>query len=127
MAAKGQNFKKDIQYYKFCLYGFLKNLRLFEPFLILFFVDSGLTFLQIGVLYSIREIARNILEIPAGIIADSIGRKKTMVSSFVFYIISFVIFYFSHSFGIFIAEDIWGFAWVGAAPDGFLAGRGILA
>ena len=103
MAAKGQNFKKDIQYYKFCLYGFLKNLRLFEPFLILFFVDSGLTFLQIGVLYSIREIARNILEIPAGIIADSIGRKKTMVSSFVFYIISFVIFYFSHSFGIFIA------------------------
>ena len=103
MAAKGQNFKKDIQYYKFCMYGFLKNLRLFEPFLILFFVDSGLTFLQIGVLYSIREIARNILEIPAGIIADSIGRKKTMVSSFVFYIVSFVIFYFSHSFGIFIA------------------------
>jgi MFS family permease len=101
MAAKGQNFKKDIQYYKFCLYGFLKNLRLFEPFLILFFIDTGLTFLQIGVLYSIREIARNILEIPAGIIADSIGRKKTMISSFVFYIISFVIFYYSNSFGFF--------------------------
>jgi MFS family permease len=101
MAAKGQNFKKDIQYYKFCLYGFLKNLRLFEPFLILFFIDTGLTFLQIGVLYSIREIARNILEIPAGIIADSIGRKKTMISSFVFYIISFVIFYYSNSFSFF--------------------------
>lgn len=106
MAAKGQNFKKDIQYYKFCLYGFLKNLRLFEPFLILFFVDSGLTFLQIGVLYSIREIARNILEIPAGIIADSIGRKKTMISSFVFYIISFVIFYYSNSFSFFTVAMI---------------------
>jgi MFS family permease len=102
MAAKGQNFKKDIQYYKFCLYGFLKNLRLFEPFLILFFIDTGLTFLQIGVLYSIREIARNILEIPAGIIADSIGRKKTMVSSFAFYIVSFAVFYLFRNFGIFV-------------------------
>ncbi len=103
MAAKGQNFKKDIQYYKFCLYGFLKNLRLFEPFLVLFFIDSGLSFLQIGVLYSIREIARNILEIPAGIIADSIGRKKTMVSSFSFYILSFTGFYFSGTFELFVA------------------------
>jgi len=102
MGAKGQHFQKDIQYYKFCLYGFLKNLRLFEPFLILFFIANGLTFLQIGVLYSVREIARNILEIPAGIIADSIGRKKTMVSSFAFYIVSFVVFYFSHSFRFFI-------------------------
>jgi len=102
MGAKGQNFQKDIQYYKFCLYGFLKNLRLFEPFLILFFIDNDLSFLQIGTLYGIREIARNILEIPAGIIADSIGRKKTMISSFAFYILSFAGFYYSHNFGFFI-------------------------
>jgi len=102
MSKKGQNFNKDLQYYKFCFYGFLKNLRLFEPFLILFFLENNLTFLQIGVLYSIREITRSFFEIPAGIIADSLGRKKTMVSSFVFYIISFVAFYISGSYAGFI-------------------------
>lgn len=100
------NFKKDLQYYKFCSYGFLKNLRLFEPFLILFFLDNRISFLQIGILYSIREITRNILEIPAGVIADSIGRKRTMVFSFSFYIISFVVFYFAQDFLFFIVAMV---------------------
>ena len=60
-------FKKDIQYYKFCAYGFLKNLRFFEPFLILFFLDKDITFLQIGILYTLRELTRNIFEVPAGV------------------------------------------------------------
>jgi len=93
---------KDLQYYKFCAYGFLKNLRFFEPFLLLFFLDVGLTFLQIGILYSIREIARNLLEIPAGIIADSLGRKRTMITSFMIYIFSFVVFYLSETYTLFI-------------------------
>ncbi|MCF8368394.1 MAG: MFS transporter [Bacteroidales bacterium] len=95
-------FTRDLQYYKFCLYGFFKNLRLFEPFFILFFLESGLSFLQIGILYSIREISRYILEIPAGFIADTIGRKKSMVSSFLFYIASFIIFYLSRSYTLLI-------------------------
>lgn len=41
-------FTKDLQFYKFSLYGFLKNLRFFEPFLYLFFLEQGLNFLQIG-------------------------------------------------------------------------------
>ena len=99
-------FKKDLQYYKFCFYGLLKNLRLFEPFIILFFLENGLTFLQIGVLYSIREITRNVFEIPAGIISDSLGRKKTMIASFGLYIVSFVTYYFAQSYGIFIVAMI---------------------
>ena len=39
---------KDKQYFKFCLYGFLKNLRFFEPFLIIFFLQNELTYLEIG-------------------------------------------------------------------------------
>ena len=97
-----QTFIKDRQYFKFCAYGFLKNLRLFEPFLILFFLEAGLSFLQIGILYSVREILRNILEMPAGIIADSLGRRRTMISSFAFYITSFIIFYLSYSYYFFI-------------------------
>jgi len=91
-------FAKNLQYYKFCMYGFLKNLRFFEPFLILFFVEQGLSFLQIGTLYAIREISTNLLEIPSGIIADALGRRRTMIWSFIAYIISFVIFFFAPGF-----------------------------
>jgi len=97
-----QTFKKDIQYYKFCMYGFLKNLRFFEPFLILFFLEKGLSFLEIGTLYAIREILINIIEIPSGVIADSLGRKRTMIFSFLFYIISFIIFFSSAEYLLFI-------------------------
>jgi MFS family permease len=95
-------FKKDLQYYKFCAYGFFKNLRFFEPFLLLFFLDKGLSFLQIGTLIAIREITINIFEIPTGILADSLGRRRSMISAFVFYIISFVIFYFSGAYWVFV-------------------------
>lgn len=90
---------KDIQYYKFCFYGFLKNLKFFEPFFILFLLEKDLSFTQVALLYSVREIIIYITEIPTGIIADALGRKRTMVFSFGFYIISFLLFYSSNNFG----------------------------
>jgi len=95
-------FKKDLQYYKFCLYGFLKNLRFFEPFLYLFFLEQGLTFFQIGTLVTIREITRNIFEIPTGILADTFGRRRTMIFSFISYLVSFAIFFFFNKYMIFV-------------------------
>ena len=95
-------YKKDKQFYRFALYGFLKNLRFFEPFLILFFRERGFSFLEIGALFSIREIATNILEIPTGVIADIYGRRKSMVFSMLSYIFSFLIFYFFPRFFIYV-------------------------
>ncbi len=92
------SFNKDIQYYRFCLYGFFKNLRFFEAFLILYFLEQGLSFLAIGTLYAIREITINIFEIPSGIIADAFGRRRTMIFAFVFYIISFIVFFTAESY-----------------------------
>ena len=89
---------KDKQFYKFSAYGFLKNLRFFDPFIILFFREMGMSFLQIGTLFSIREIATNILEVPTGVVADAYGRRRSMIFSFLSYIISFLIFYFFPSF-----------------------------
>lgn len=94
--------KKDRQFYKFAMYGFLKNLRFFEPFLILFFRDIGLSFLQIGLLFTIREAVTNVTEIPTGILADSVGRRITMVFSMIAYICSFAIFFFLNSYAWFI-------------------------
>ena len=94
--------KKDAQFYKFAMYGFLKNLRFFEPFLILFFRDIGLSFFQIGILFTIREAITNVTEIPTGILADSVGRRITMVFSMIAYILSFAIFFFLNTYAWFI-------------------------
>lgn len=91
--SKSSSTEKDSMLFRFSLYGFLKNLRFFEPFLILFFRDAGLTFFQIGVLYAIRDVATNVLETPSGLIADVFGRRRSMVFSFSGYIVSFLIFY----------------------------------
>lgn len=93
---------RDRMFYRFSLYGFLKNLRFFDPFILLIFRSYGLSFLQIGTLYSIRDVAVNILEIPTGVIADTFGRRRSMVAAFLFYIASFLLFYFMENF-IFLA------------------------
>jgi len=77
---------------RFSLYGFLKNQRYFEPFLVLFFLDQGLSFTQIGLLVAVRELSANLLEIPSGALADLYGRRRAMVSSFAAYILSFLVF-----------------------------------
>jgi len=108
---------KNKQFYKFSAYGFLKNLRFFDAFLILILTDNNLSFTQIGLLYAVREIIINIFEIPSGILADSWGRKTALIASFVFYIISFILFYFASVFWWFF----WAFFLYGIA-DAFRSG-----
>ncbi|MEJ2544372.1 MAG: MFS transporter, partial [Calditrichaceae bacterium] len=97
---------RNIQYYKFSAYGFLKNLRLFDVFFLLFLAETGINYLQIGVLYSIRQIIINVFEVPSGIFADSFGRKKSMLFSLSCYIVSFLIFYIFASYYYFIIAMI---------------------
>ena len=99
-------FPRDLQYAKFSAYGFLKNLRFFEPFMILFLLSQGLSYLEVGTLYAIREIMVNVMEIPSGAIADGLGRKRTMVSSFLGYLISFVLFWFGSSMSLFVVAIV---------------------
>jgi len=93
-------------FYRFSLYGFLKNLRFFDPFILLIFRSYGLSFLQIGILYSIRDVATNLLELPTGLMADSFGRRRAMVYAFISYIVSFVILYSLSDFGFLVAAMI---------------------
>jgi len=102
---------KNKQYYKFCFYGFLKNLRFFDAFFILFLVEKGLSYTEIGSLYAIRELIIHFAEIPTGIIADTYGRKNALVTSFLSYIISFIIFAYGTSYGYFmLAFVLYGLA-----------------
>ncbi|MFP4001045.1 MAG: MFS transporter, partial [Thermoplasmata archaeon] len=94
--------RKKLMLLRFSSYGFLKNLRFFEPFLYLFFLANGLSYTQIGFLISIRETSTLLLETPTGIIADLTGRRRAMASAFASYIFSFIIFYQFSSFLLFI-------------------------
>jgi MFS family permease len=80
--------------FRFSLYGFLKNQRYFEPFLVLAFLDKGLSYTMIGTLYGFREICINVMEIPTGAIADVVGRRRSMILSFTAYIAAFLVFGF---------------------------------
>lgn len=77
---------------RFCLYGFLKNQRYFEPFFMLILLEKGLSFTAIGFLIGFREICINLLEVPSGALADRKGRRRTMILSFLCYIASFTLF-----------------------------------
>ena len=57
--------------------------------------------MQIGFLYSIRDIANNILEIPTGVFADTFGRRKAMVLAFWLTLSRFIIFFAFEGFPIY--------------------------
>ena len=86
--------------FRFSLYGFLKNQRYYDAFLILAFREKGLSFFQIGILIGFREICTNLFEIPSGAVADLYGRRRAMIFSFVAYIASFATFAMSEALSL---------------------------
>lgn len=77
---------------RFSLYGFLKNQQYYDYFLILAFRQMRLSYFMIGALIAFREIMITLMEIPTGAIADIYGRRRSMIFSFVSYILSFAVF-----------------------------------
>jgi MFS family permease len=97
-----ENILKRPQIKKFGWYGLLKNLKFFEPYLLLYLIFSQLSFTEIGVLYAIREAIVYIFEIPSGVFADRYGKKTELYICFSFYILSFIGFYLASSFVLFL-------------------------
>jgi len=114
---------KDSLMWKFRFYGFFKNLRFFEPFLIIMLYDylaesylgniqfltgfyqlnlklthsspsgSQHILLMVGLVFLVQEILTYTLEIPSGILADKFGKKNELLICFCFYIVSFILFF----------------------------------
>lgn len=96
--------------FRFSLYGFLKNQRYFEPFLVLALLDRGLSFTEIGLCIAARELSANAFEIPSGVIADVYGRRRSMVAAFVVYVVALGVFGLGASLWHFVAAmAMWGF------------------
>ena len=79
--------------WKFKFYGFFKNLKYFEPYLLIILLSWEFNLYQIGILIAVQEIVTFIFEVPSGMLADTRGKKTELLFCFVFYIISFI-FYF---------------------------------
>ncbi|RLB57388.1 MAG: hypothetical protein DRI34_07765 [Deltaproteobacteria bacterium] len=91
---------------RFCLYGFLKNQQYFEPYLVLYFLQRGLSFFQIGLLVACREVTVNLFEVLSGAVADVWGRRRSMMLSFCAYLASFVLFALAGSLGLLFAAMV---------------------
>ena len=79
---------------RFCLYGFVKNQKYFEPFLYLALLEK-LSFAGVGMLIGFRELCVIVMEVPSGAIADVLGRRRSMIISHLSYIAAFLTFAFS--------------------------------
>ncbi len=88
-----EEIKKDNQIKKFCLYGLLKNLQFFEPYLLLYLISLGYDLFHIGILFAIRGAATYLFEVPSAIFADYYGKKSELMICFLFYIAAFVLFF----------------------------------
>ena len=87
---------------KFGMYGLLKNLKFFDPFLLYYLWQSGIDLTGIGFLIAIREVMIYVFEIPSGIIADRFGKRNELVLCFLFYIGAFILFFVGGSYYIFV-------------------------
>jgi MFS family permease len=93
--------------FRFCLYGFLKNQQYYDPFLILAFLQKGLSFGAIGVLIGFRAVCVNLMEVPSGAMADMLGRRRSMIASLLAYIASFALFgFFDQLWILFVAMSL---------------------
>ena len=94
------------QVFKFYLASFLKNQLYFTPILILFFLDFGLAYKQIFLIFTIGSVFSFLIEIPTGIAADIYGRRNSIIFSKFLIFIAFIIFGFSNNFVWFVIAQL---------------------
>lgn len=82
---------------------------LISPYFLLYFMDVGLTFFQISILFSTFYFTSIIFDIPTGAVADLYGRKFSVVLSYIFTaIIIILIPFFTNFYYLLILFLIWG-------------------
>ena len=72
----------------------------------LFFYLRYFSFAEIATLWAIQMAASNLFEIPTGAFADIVGRKTSVILSFVIGAISLLIFPFTTAFPVFVGLEI---------------------
>jgi len=80
--------------------------RFFIPVLALFYIASQVSLQQFSIIMGVFALAILLLEIPSGVIADLLGKKKTLLLSRSLYIIEIFLIAFFNGFWIFLIAKI---------------------
>lgn len=69
---------------RFCTYAVLRNLRIFDPFFMLFLLmDLRLSYVAVGALLAYEKVLTGALEVPLGAATDALGRRRMLTLAFV--------------------------------------------
>jgi MFS family permease len=84
----------------------------FQGYFVFYLQQSGLSYLQMSLIYSVNLIFCALLSLPMGNLADRYGRKKAFAAGTAIMGMAMFIYAFSSAFSIFIlAEIIWAVGW----------------
>lgn len=86
---------------KMCWMNFFDGLQFSLPIFTLFLLGNGMNFTQIGLIVGASYIIALILDIPFSALADKHSRRLFLILSNICFMILNVIFFLSHSFGLF--------------------------
>ncbi|MBU1085374.1 MAG: MFS transporter [Candidatus Beckwithbacteria bacterium] len=92
--------------YKVALIQFFSSLYFYLPVLTIYYQRRGLNFVQINSLWGIITASIFLAEIPTGIIADKIGRKKSVIIALLLQLIGEISFIFAQNYSQFILISI---------------------
>ena len=77
---------------------FFAALYFYHQIVTLYLIERGLNFFEINSLFGIILIVQLLSEVPTGIIADKIGRKKSIIIALVFQLLGEIVFIFAHNY-----------------------------
>lgn len=93
------------------LYRVMSNALIAMPVIVLFFQQNGLSQTEIFVLQSIFAVTAVLFEIPSGYFADRFGRRTSLLSGALLWVLGWIVYTFSYGFSeLVIAEVILGLA-----------------
>lgn len=84
--------------YKYYLYAAISNFVFFLPIVYVFFQKNGLSLTQIFIVEAIFSIGLVLFEVPTGAIADFFGKKASLITGGIVWIISCLLFAFGTGF-----------------------------
>src|SRR3990167_11437658 len=99
-------FKNLDNVYKVALINFFSSLYFYLPVLTIYYQRRGLNFVQINSLWGIITATIFLAEIPTGVIADKIGRKKSVMMALFLQLIGEIAFIFAQNYLHFILISV---------------------
>jgi MFS family permease len=105
MLSKIRKKKLEANIWKFYLYRIFASLIFITPIYVLFYQSNGLNMTQVMILQSAYTAIIMLTVVPAGIIADYLGRKKLLIANAFMFALSWIIYAISYNFwSLLIAE-----------------------